>query len=100
HEVVALDGAVHRVRFDLPTDLDQAGPLRLQRVDDRQWLPMLHATSGLRLRRGVDLTLTLGAGSYELQDPLAPERAQTFELPGTTAVTVTAALPPARDGRL
>ncbi|MFN3241738.1 MAG: hypothetical protein ACE37K_09525 [Planctomycetota bacterium] len=98
--IVELDGAVHAVRFDLPTDVDQAGPLRLQRVDDRQWLPMLHSTAGLKLRSGTELTLQLGSGAYELQDPLAPERAQRFEVPGTPAVTVTAALPPARDGRL
>lgn len=98
--IVELDGAVHDVRFDLPDGVEQAGPLRLQRVDDRQWLPMLHSTAGLKLRRGSELTLQLGAGRYELQDPLVPERAQTFAVPDASAVTVTAALPPARDGRL
>lgn len=99
-DIVELDGAVHAVRFDLPKGVDQAGPLRLQRVDDRQWLPMLHGTAGLKLRSGKVLSLQLGAGTYELQDPLAPERTQRFDVPGTPSVTVTAALPPARDGRL
>jgi len=99
-DVIELDGSLHAVRFDLPNDIEQAGPLRLQRTDDRQWLPMLHTTAGLKLRRGKELTLQLGAGTYELQDPLAPDRTQTFDVPGATSVTVTAALPPARDGRL
>ncbi|HEB53262.1 MAG TPA: hypothetical protein ENI87_08420 [bacterium] len=96
---ITLAGETYRVRIDLPPGTDRAGPLRLQRVDDRQWLPMLHSTSGLTLRRGAELVLDLGAGTYELQDPIAPERSQRFDVPGTDRVEISAALAPARDGR-
>lgn len=96
---IALDGSVHRVRFDLPESVDRAGPLRLQRIDDRQWLPMLHSTAGLTLARGTELELELGKGDYELQDPLAPERAQQFAVPGSDSITIAPELAPARDGQ-
>ncbi|MFK7741730.1 MAG: hypothetical protein AB8H80_15535 [Planctomycetota bacterium] len=98
--LVTLPGSVFAVTIELPTGADRAGPLRLQRVEDRQWLPMLHSSSGLTLRRGSDLELRLGAASYELQDPLAPERSQRFDVPETTSVKLSRDLVPARDGRL
>lgn len=85
---VQLSGARHEVRFDLPQGIDQAGPLRLQRVDDRDWLPMEAAPSGLRLRSGTTTTLRLGAGRYELQDPLAPSAVQPFEVPAPSGAIV------------
>ncbi len=96
---MTLPGAVHRVRLDLPTDHDRAGPLRLQRVDDRQWLPMLHGTAGVTLVRGTELALQLGAGSYELQDALRPELRQRFEVPAVEVVELSAELARARAGR-
>lgn len=91
---VELDGQVHSVRFDLPIKSERAGPLRLQRIDDRQWLPMLTSTSGLTLRRGEQTTLLLGAGSYELQAPLRPGQVQQFAVPESTTVTVNEDLAP------
>lgn len=91
--IVRLSGALHDVRFDLPDGADQAGPLRLQRIDDRDWLPMQAAPSGLKLRSGTRTVLQLGAGSYELQDPLTPSAAQVFDVPAASgAVMVSAAL--------
>ena len=97
--LVTLHGAAHDVAFNLPANVEQAGPLRLLRIDDQQWLPMLHSTSGLALRRGVTTKLKLGAGTYELQDPLAPERTQQFTVPGSAVVEVSETLAPARDDR-
>jgi hypothetical protein len=97
--MVNLQGLVHDVQFNLPTNVERAGPMRLQRVDDRQWLPMRHDTSGLTLRRGKVTSLKLGAGTYELQDPLLPERRQQFTVPETMTVEVSATLLPARDDR-
>tara|TARA_R110002072_G_scaffold4174_5_gene29505 strand:- start:5584 stop:6336 length:753 start_codon:yes stop_codon:yes gene_type:complete len=97
--IVSLQGQVHDVQFNLPTNVELAGPMRLQRVDDRQWLPMRYDTSGLNLRRGTVTSLKLGAGTYELQDPLLPDRSQQFTVPETTTVEVSASLAPARDDR-
>jgi len=98
--VVRLSGARHEVRFDLPDGVEQAGPLRLQRVDDRDWLPMEAAPAGLKLQRGARTSLQLGAGRYELQDPLASAAAQVFEVPAQAgAVTLSRSLARAPDGR-
>ena len=94
-----LRGDVHRVRFDLPASVEQAGPLLLQRQDDRQWLPMSHSTAGLRLRKGTQLYLELGAGDYELLDPLSPQTAQTFSVPATDVVVVSSELAAAAGDR-
>lgn len=96
---VALEGTVHEVQFNLPRNVESAGPLRLQRVDDAQWLPMRHDTSGLTLRNGKVTRLQLGAGTYELQAPLRPDQSQQFTVPETTVVDVSSSLAPARDGR-
>lgn len=97
--LVILQGLTHDVQFNLPTNIERAGPMRLQRVDDRQWLQMSHDTSGLTLRRGKVTILELGAGTYELQDPLLPERTQQFTVPKTTVVEISSTLAPARDNR-
>lgn len=94
-----LRADVYRVRFDLPEGTEKAGPLLLQRVDDRQWLPMSHSTAGLRLRKGAQLHLELGPGDYELLDPLSPGRAQAFSVPDAEVVVVSAALTPAAGDR-
>ena len=86
-----LRADVYRVRFDLPEDTENAGPLLLQRVDDRQWLPMSHSTAGLRLRLGAQLHIELGPGKYELLDPLSPSRAQAFSVPDADVVVVSSA---------
>lgn|GEM_PF-3063172 len=86
---VTLSGATYAIKFDLPEGIEQAGPLRLRRVDDQQWLPMLHTTAGIELRQGEPMALQLAAGVYELQAPLTPEKAQSFSVPDVDTVTVT-----------
>ena len=97
--LVTLQGLTHKVRFNLPPRVAGAGPLRLTRVDDRQWLLMPDNTSGLTLRRGKETSLELSPGTYELQDPLAPNRSQQFTVPETTNVEVTASLARVRNDR-
>lgn len=98
--IIKLNAIVHDVQINLPTNVERAGPLRLQRVDDRRWLPMLHSSSGLALQRGVTTSLRLAPGTYELQDPLASDRSQQFTVPDVTEVEVSSTLAPAADGRL
>lgn len=95
-----LDGQVHDVQINLPTEVQRAGPLRLQRVDDRRWLPMLGGTSGLTLQSGQLTVLKLAPGTYELQDPVAAGRRQQFTVPDDKVVEVSPTLAPAEDGRL
>jgi len=87
-EVVPLSGARHTVRFDLPEGVEQAGPLRIQRTDDRDWLPLDAAPAGLKLARGRRTSLQLGAGRYELQDPLVADDAQQFEVPAEAGAVI------------
>jgi hypothetical protein len=96
---VKVSGRTYRVTFNLPTSVERAGPLRLQRKDDRTWLPMQHDTTGLTLTKGQKTILELGAGAYELLDPLAPEHTQSFRIADDTAVEVIAEFAPTRDGR-
>lgn len=97
---IRLDGHVHEVVINLPNNVDRAGPLRLQRIDDRRWLPMLHGSSGVTLQSGTITKLRLAAGTYELQDPVAADRRQQFTVPDETTIEVSSTLAPAGDGRL
>ena len=83
---VELNAVIATVRFDLPADAERAGPLRLQRVDDEQWVPMLLSGPGLTLQRGTTFTLQLGGGRYRLCDALRPERSQEFPVAQTNEV--------------
>lgn len=85
---IRLDAVIAAVRFDLPTDAERAGPLRLQRIDDPEWLPMLLDSPCLTLRRGTTSTLHLGRGAYRLCDALDPLRCQRFDVTSDTAVVV------------
>ena len=91
-QTVTLSAATHEVVFELPAGVDHAGPLRLQRASDRQWLPMQHATAGIKLRRGERTALELAAGTYELQAPLSSGAPQAFSVPAADRVTVSPAL--------
>ena len=96
---IQLSAATYAVRFELPEGVDQVGPLRLQRIDDRQWLPMANATTGLKLRRGESTALELAVGTYELQEPLTTGAQQTFVVPDVEVVQVTPALARSGAGR-
>lgn len=96
---IQFDAAIAVVRLDLPADAERAGPLRLQRCDDPEWLPMLHDRPGLTLQRGTTTTLLLGRGAYRLCDALDPLRCQQFEVSGDTAVVLSPDLLRARGDR-
>ncbi len=92
---VALAAAIEEVTFELPeSPLGQAcrGPWRLSRVDDPRWLPQQLASTGIYLSGEQPSTLTLGEGSYQLQDPLEPSRQQEFRVPGSARVVLSAEL--------
>ncbi len=89
---VVLDATAQNVSFALPPSAQRAGPLRILRLDDPQWLPMELASTGLYLTRGATTTMLLGSGVYELGCPIDPERRQRFEVPADGAVVLTPAL--------
>ncbi|MEC7725382.1 MAG: hypothetical protein VYD05_07710 [Planctomycetota bacterium] len=96
---VTMSAATYPVSLRLAEGLERTDPLRLRRVDDQQWLPMQQATSGIELRPGTPAKLQLGAGTYELQAPLAPDQRQTFTVPGAETVDVTLGSAPAQSDR-
>ncbi|MBL9076870.1 MAG: hypothetical protein JNL08_05170 [Planctomycetes bacterium] len=96
---VELPVATAAVQLTLPAGATHAGPLRLVRCDDPQWLPTLHAATGLVLERDRPTTLVLGAGSYELVDPIDAARRQRFEVPAAAAVELSPTLAAARADR-
>jgi len=89
---VVLDSVVSATRFELPKGAARCGPLRLVRVDDPQWLPMENGTTGVVLTGTKPLMLLLGAGTYELQDPIDPTKSQRFDVPTNATVVVSPAL--------
>lgn len=75
------------VTFAAPELPYHVGPLRLARRDDPDWLPPLPTATGLAFDGATRHTLLLGAGDYELRDPLS-DRAQQFSTPATTNVAI------------
>ena len=91
--------AVTAVRLQLPPTARRAGPLQLARVDDPHWLPMHCGANGITLIGDSPQDLLLGAGQYELCDPLAPLRRQRFEVPARDPVVLIDSLAVLRAGR-
>lgn len=89
---VVLDATMGTARFELPRGSVRAGPLRLVRTDDPHWLPMENGATGVSLTAPDPTTLLLGAGVYELQDPIAPESRQRFEVPAKDPIVLSASL--------
>ncbi|HEX5051556.1 MAG TPA: hypothetical protein VFZ65_07290 [Planctomycetota bacterium] len=89
---VDLRATISNVRFVLPEGADRAGPFRLVRVDDAQWLPMHHTATGITILAKEPQSVLLGAGSYELCDPLADDRRQRFDVPRSEPVLVKASM--------
>lgn len=87
------------VRLTLSDPAITPVPLRLARTDDPQWLPMELGSGSINVPRGGELRLLLGAGNYELRDPLAPERQLQFAVPGTPEIDISALLAPAKGER-
>jgi hypothetical protein len=96
--LVPIDVDAAEVALHLPAATPHGVLLQLVRIDDPHWLPLAFAPSGLLLAPGAPRRLWLGAGGYELRDPLDPERRQSFAVPGP-AVAVNAELARARGGR-
>lgn len=89
---IELDSMVSTTRFQLPNGALRSGPLRLVRVDDPQWLPMENGTTGVVLASAEPATLLLGAGTYELQDPIHREKTQRFVVPAAGPIVLNADL--------
>ncbi|MBL8727276.1 MAG: hypothetical protein JNM25_02520 [Planctomycetes bacterium] len=97
--LVDLPVVVDSVQIVLPDAAGRAGPLRLSRCDDAQWLPMFHAATGIEILPGAPTTVLLGAGAYELVDPIDATRRQRFEVPRAGAVVLTPTLTAVRADR-
>lgn len=96
---LAIDASMHATRFALAPTSSRAGPLRLARLDDSQWLPMAHGPTGLSIAAGSPVTVLLGSGSYELCDPVEPARRQRFDVPAPGPIVIDPALSAARVDR-
>ncbi|MFY9344113.1 MAG: hypothetical protein WAT39_16605, partial [Planctomycetota bacterium] len=96
---VAIDAAVVEATFRLPAGAQRSALLLLARPDDPHWIPIGTLPSGLELTAGGARRLWLGAGAYELFDPLSPERRQSFTIPGDADLVLSANLAAPRAGR-
>jgi len=96
---IPFDVDVTTVRLQLPPTARRAGPLQLRRVDDPRWLPMHCGRNGITLVGDTPQDLLLGAGRYELSDPLDPSRRQPFEAPSRDPIIVIDSLAVLRAGR-
>lgn len=96
---IPFDVDVTTVRLQLPPTARRAGPLQLRRVDDPQWLPLHCSRNGITLIGNSPLDLLLGAGQYELSDPLDPTRRQPFEVPRKDPIVLSEPLAVLRAGR-
>ncbi|HEU4419131.1 MAG TPA: hypothetical protein VFT55_09345 [Planctomycetota bacterium] len=96
---IPFDLDVTTVRLQLPPAARRAGPLQLRRVDDPQWLPLHCCGSGITLVGDSPLDLLLGAGQYDLSDPLDPTRRQRFVAPSKDPIVVNDSLAVLRAGR-
>lgn len=96
---IPFDLDVTTVRLQLPPAARRAGPLQLRRVDDPQWLPLHCCGNGITLVGDSPLDLLLGAGQYDLSDPLDPTRRQRFVAPSKDPIVVNDSLAVLRAGR-
>ncbi len=96
---VDLPVVIGEVRFALPAGVERAGPLRLSRCDDPHWLPSSHAATGIDLRGDRPTAIVLGAGDYELVDPIDVTRRQRFAAPATEEIRLNPDLAGARGDR-
>lgn len=80
------------VRLTVDNPQHVAGPLRLRRVDDPLWNASDAAPLGITVRGKAEVELVLGAGDYELEDPVDPARRQRFRVPAAAPVQINAAL--------
>ncbi|MFO1077650.1 MAG: hypothetical protein U1E73_07975 [Planctomycetota bacterium] len=79
-----IDFAAHTVALQSPATRGFVGPLRLVRTDDPGWLPLGLAAAGLFV--DTETRLLLGAGDYELVDPIDDTQRQRFSVPATEPI--------------
>jgi len=91
---LALDATAQRLRFVVAGSDASYGPLLLRRRHEPDWHAPRAVAAGLRSHRDAPCELWLGAGEYELSDPLRPDRQQTFTVPGEGTVTLNPAFAP------
>jgi hypothetical protein len=96
---IELPVVTEEVELTLPPDAATTGPLRLSRCDDPQWLPTFHSATGITVAPDHPVRLLLGAGCYELIDPIDADRRQAFDVPTAVPVVLTAPLVPVRADR-
>lgn len=91
-QAVEFDANVTATTFVLGGGRRRAGPLQLARVGDAEWLPLAAARNGLYVEPGEaetgGTTILLGAGEYELVDPIDPAARQRFSVPAPGPITV------------
>lgn len=97
--VVDLPATIDLVRLRLPEGCVRAGPMYLSRCDDPQWLPTMQGATGIEVVRSKPTFMLLGAGCYELVDPIDPTRRQRFDVPSNGPVELTSTLTAARADR-
>lgn len=88
---LVFDAQSHQVTIEVDSKR-QAGPLRLSRALDPDWLSSSAAPTGVTCRPGHPATLLLGPGEYELTDPIDPSRTQRFTVPSAAPVLVSDSL--------
>lgn len=95
---IVFDAVAANTTLELPEGVSHAGPLQLVRVGDLDWHPQVIAASGLFLD-SERATILLGAGVYDLVDPIDATVRQRFRVPTAEAITIESRLARPR-GRL
>ena len=95
---VAFDAVAANTTLQLAEGTSHAGPLQLVRTGDLEWRPHAIARSGLFLESD-NTTILLGAGEYELIDPIDASVRQRFRVPAPEAIRIESRLARPR-GRL
>jgi hypothetical protein len=87
-ETLTLDASAQQVQFGLANPEHRAGPLQIRRVGDARWHARATAPTGLLCRGKEVVVLLLGAGDYELVDPIDQQVSQRFTVPSHSPVMI------------
>ncbi len=98
-DAVEIDANAAEITFVLPPRQPRVGPFRLVRAGDPQWAAMQPVCAGMMIGGEGSPPLLLGFGTYELIDPLVPERRQAFVVAAPAKVEISAAMAVARADR-
>lgn len=96
---VEIDASAAEITFVLPPGQPRIGPFRLVREGEPQWAALQPVCAGMMIDGERAPPLLLGLGTYELLDPVVPERRQRFVVSGAAKVEVSAAMAVARADR-